>query len=184
MRIAIIIALFGPYSCTDKDEISVPGGSSTIQQGNNENNDNSPNTCPDEWTLQNGTYIDPVNCLTWSPLEKEIDWYEAVNPEQATEGGCTENCDKSDRNYCADLNFGNISSWRLPSIDELEDISMRSPPFEDPMNELDTEGLDADLWSYNSDAFDGLALTVNLAQAGFFIALEKDTLAAVRCVAD
>jgi hypothetical protein len=117
-----------------------------------------------------------VTCLAWSPPVADLDWYESVNPAQAQEGGCTENCDKNeDVNHCADLNLGGIDSWKLPSIDQLEDLSLRTPPMDD---------LDIDIWSYNSDTFDGMALTVNLFQAGMFLALEKDTLAGARCITE
>ena len=175
MRFGLIIASVCLFSCNGKDEISVPGGTSTLPSGNNNNDNSGSFNCPSEWTAQDGYDIDPVTCLAWSPLEADIDWYEAVNPNQANSGGCSEYCDNNDINHCADLELGGISSWRLPSIDELEDLSLRSPPL---------ENLDADLWSFNSDTFDGMAWTVNLAQAGMFFTLEKDSLAAARCVAD
>ncbi|MGC6509072.1 MAG: DUF1566 domain-containing protein [Myxococcota bacterium] len=184
MRTFIIIAALGLISCTDKDEITVPGGSgSPVQENQNDNGSNAFN-CSDGWTEQNGYFIDPVTCLAWSPLKRDLDWYESVNPNQAASGGCSEYCDDNDINYCADLTFGSISTWRLPSIDELEELSMRSPPFENHTTEQSSEGLDADLWSYNSDTFDDMAWTVNFAQAGMFFTLEKDTIAAVRCVTD
>ena len=162
-------------SCTDKDDISVPGGTSTVPPGGNNDNGTSSFNCPSEWTEQDGYAIDPVTCLAWSPIERDIDWYEAVNPSQANSGGCSDHCDNNDINYCADLTLGGISSWRLPSFDELKDLSLRSPPLED---------LDGDLWSYTSDAQDGTAWTVNLFQSGMFFTLEKDSLAAARCVAE
>lgn len=179
MRNTMFIFVLILSACTDKNDIVVPGGTSTAPAPNT-NSDSINNTnsssfdCPGEWTEQDGYFIDPVTCLAWTPPVVEIDWYDSVNPAQAQEGGCTENCDKNeDSNYCADLNLGGIDSWKLPSIDELEDLSLRSPPMED---------LDIDIWSYNSDAFEGMALTANLFQSGMFFALEKDTLAGARCV--
>jgi hypothetical protein len=171
-RISILTLLFYT-ACTEKDDINVPGGSQNNSTNNNNNTVEVTFDCPSEWTEGNGYWVDPVTCTAWSSMTQELDWYQATNPSQAQDGGCNEHCDNNDQNHCADMSLDGMDSWRLPSIDELEELSLRAPPIPD------TEG---DLWSFNSDSFDGMAWTANLGQEGMFFLLEKDTLAAVRCV--
>ena len=61
------------------------------------------------------------------------------------------------------------------ALDDLEDMSLRLPPFEDK---------EGDLWSTDSDPNSGLIWTINLNQPGMSILLGPDSEAYVRCIAN
>ena len=118
--------------------------------------------------------MDP-QCASWSPMSTAMNWFSAVSPGEATNGGCDNYCDdEPNENYCEDLSLGGLS-WRLPTIAEIEDLAVRNPPFENP---------DGDLWSVTSDNMDQMAWTANIEQPGMSVLLQKDATANVRCIAD
>ena len=86
--------------------------------------------CPSSWEQDGELWIDPVKCMIWSPMFNDITWYEAVSSQEAQNGGCNQICDNDpDIEYCKDLELQGITNWRVPSIERLEDIVMRTPPF-------------------------------------------------------
>jgi len=138
-------------ACGDKDGFNVPGGNN---QNNNDSDNPSDIECSTSWEQSNDVWIDPNLCVAWSSKSTAVTWSEAVE-------------------YCANLSEGSINSWTLPSLDDLEDMSLRNPPFTD---------LDGDLWSTDEDPNSGLVWTVNLSQPGMTILLGKDSTAYARCV--
>jgi hypothetical protein len=135
----------------------------------------SVDSCPSSWEQDGELWIDPVKCIIWSPMFNDITWYEAVSSEEAVSGGCNQICDNDPEiNYCGDLELQGITNWRVPSIEELEDIVMRTPPFV-------TEGY---IWSNSSDTMDEMAWSVDLSDAGMSIAAMKSNSQNLRCIAD
>ena len=131
--------------------------------------------CPSSWEQNGEVWIDPVACKVWSPMYEDITWFEAISSEEATTGGCDQICDNDESiNTCSDLELEGITNWRVPTIEELEDIVMRTPPFA-------TEGY---LWSNTSDTMDDMAWSVDLSSAGMSVAAFKSNPQGVRCIAD
>ena len=157
--------------CENKEGFDVPGNG-TNTPGNGSDNGNQVD-CPESWQQDGDVWLDPA-CAAWSPMVNGLDWHEAINPSQATTGGCNTYCDEEpDLNYCEDLDLAGYS-WRLPTINELENLAMAYPPFDD------AEG---DLWSISSDAMDQMAWTANIDQPGMSVLLDKTASASVRCIA-
>ncbi|MDP6933124.1 MAG: hypothetical protein QGG40_09415, partial [Myxococcota bacterium] len=102
--------------------------------------------CADSWVSEGQVVIEPDSCLRWSPRsEDEMDWYAAVDPDDAVAGGCTAHCDEDDVGWCDEVEgLEGLSGWRLPDIGELEDTALRSPPFDE---------LEGYLWSRTSDDY-------------------------------
>lgn len=161
-------------ACQEKP-ITVPGGSNTQSSSGDTVGSNSID-CPEQWIQDDlGFWYDPVACVVWSPLSPELTWHEAVSASEASDGGCDQFCDiEPEYDYCADLDLANLY-WKTPSIDQLKDLTIRQPPFND---------IDYDLWSRTSDPVDQLAWTANAEQAGMEISLYKTSGARVRCVAE
>lgn len=131
--------------------------------------------CPASWEQRGDIWIDPITCKAWSPMYTEKTWYESVSSEEAEDGGCVQICDNDPEiNFCSDLELEGISNWRTPSIEELEDIVMRTPPFVEA----------GYIWSATSDNMDEMAWTVDLSDAGMSIASMKSNPENLRCIAD
>ena len=167
------------FGCQEK-AINVPGGTNNQNQDSNTTNEeetanNNDLECPDRWeTNENGIWVDPVTCSAWSPLSSAQTWHEVVSSDEANTGGCNDFCDAEPAiNYCSQLDLGGLS-WKTPSIEQLKDIVIRQPPF---------DNLDYDLWSLDSDPVDEMAWTVNAEQPGMEISLYKTSQAYVRCIA-
>jgi hypothetical protein len=147
--VTLVMLIF--TACGDKEGFNVPGNNS------NQNNTN-PNPleqdCDDEWVLEDGVWVDPVLCIAWSSKSTTVNWQEASE-------------------YCGSNTEAGVTNWIVPSLEELEDMSLRLPPFDD---------LDGDLWSTDVDSNSGLVWTVNLAQPGMTILLEPGSSSFVRCV--
>ena len=139
------------FSCGEKDEFNVPGNNGSHDQNHSSNDID----CPISWEQSNGVWIDPNLCAAWSSKSDPLTWSEAAS-------------------FCSSLTEGNIEYWSIPSLSDLEDMSIRNPPFEDK---------DGDLWSTEEDPNSGLIWTVNLAQPGMTILLESSSQAHVRCIA-
>ena len=134
-------------------------------------------SCPGAWKEhEEGVWLQPSACLAWSPLaDGEMDWYAAASPEDAVAGGCAQHCD-DEPGYCAGLSVGGISSWRLPSLDELQAAGHAGPPMDD------LEGL---LWSRDSsDAAEDMAYQIELDTPEAVLMAGKSQEGLVRCVAD
>jgi len=159
-----------------EDELDVPGGGSPGDTGGGSGNDDVG--CPNDWEEQTGSvWLQPEACLAWSPRsDQEMDWYQAVSPEEATAGGCSAHCDE-DEGYCPQLGtLGGVSGWRLPSYDELDEAAKAYPPMEN------AEGY---LWSRDSDSvMEQMAWQLDLSIPGGHFLAEKEADGWVRCVAD
>ena len=166
--------IFALQACGEKS-LNVPGGSQN-QSTTTTDTSTTQQDCAQEWTqASSGYWSDPIACVAWSSVSPELTWHEAVNPSEASAGGCDQTCDLEESiNFCSELQEGDLT-WRTPTISELKDLTTRNPPF---------ENIDADLWSRDSDPIDTLAWTANVAQAGMEISLDKQGLAYVRCIAD
>ena len=139
-------------ACDDKEDFNVPGNSNP-QNGNNDDNLNDID-CSTSWEQVNDVWIDPNLCVAWSSKSSEVNWEESVE-------------------YCNALSEGALENWSVPSLEDLEDMSLRNPPFTD---------LEGDLWTMDEDPNSGLIWTVNLNQPGMTILLGEDSTAYVRCI--
>ena len=79
--------------------------------------------------------------------------------------------------YCATLNLGGLNSWRLPSLEELQQAALSQPDIPD---------VGGKLWSRKSgDGSTENAWVVDLSQPGLWLELPKsDDDIGVRCVTD
>ena len=147
-------------------------GGSDLQEETADNVD-----CPDQWEQDGEIWIDPILCAAWSPLsEDRLTWHETVSAQEAELGGCINSCDaETETNHCADLELGGLDTWRVPTIDELGELSRRDAPFEELIGYL---------WTIDSDLVDDLAWTVDLSEAGMEVVQAKTNPNFVRCVAD
>lgn len=165
----LCFATFFSLHCGDKDGFSVPTSTT-------EPSDDSVSTgidCQMSWTEENGLWIDPKLCVAWSSKSDWMTWFEAVG--SADIPWANESFDESSTNYCADLQEGGLKNWRVPTLTELKDMSIRTPPFEDLADEL---------WTSTMDQGSNLMWTINLEQPGMELLLAPDEMAAVRCVHD
>ena len=175
MEKRILIIMMFLIGCEEKNEFNVPGAGNNTSNNDTDDSSNGSNqiNCPSDWENDGGIWLDP-NCVAWSPMERGLTWHQAITPSEATSGGCDTTCDEEpDDNYCAELDLGGYS-WALPTINEVEDLAIRQPPFEE---------LEGDLWSTSSDSMDQMAWTANIDQPGMSVLLEKSSSADVRCIA-
>ncbi len=165
------VALFAVLTAACDDDAKPNGGGDDTAAG-----EGLPQ-CPGTWNEHDdGVWLQPSACLAWSPVASSaMDWYAAASPEDATAGGCAVHCDDQP-GYCADLDTGGIGSWRLPSMDELQDAGFAEPPMEDLVGYL---------WSRDSsDAAESMAYQNELATPESVFMAGKDQEGLVRCVAD
>ena len=151
------------FGCGDKDGFNVPSNSNTSNDIDGNSDD-----CPSSWETIDGGWLDPKRCLAWSEVSNDLTWYEAISTTESSN-------DQSDTDYCAELNIDGYSNWRVPTVDELRDVSLRNHPF------TNTSG---DLWSSTKDPASSLVWTVNLDQPGMEVLLNPSDTALVRCVYD
>ena len=144
-----ILLLF--TSCRDKG-FDVPMGT----PDSNNNQESNTFACPDLWSNLGGVWLDPNLCVAWS------DKSELLTLEES-------------QNYCAQLTEGELSGWRLPSLDELSHLAMNHNPIED---------IFGDLWTSSEDPVSGLYWTINLDQPGMEVLLEANDQANVRCITE
>jgi len=146
---ALTLLILFLVSCGDKDDFDVPSG-------NNQNNesDQQDHDCKTSWEQQNGLWIDPNLCAAWSSKSTLLNWEDALS-------------------YCLSLEEGSITNWQMPSFDDLQDMSLRNPPFED---------LDGELWTTFEDTTSGTIKTINLSNAGSTWLIPKNNQAYVRCI--
>ncbi len=132
-------------------------------------------SCPDSWAQEGDSWLDPVDCLAWAPLSDDNHtWHEAISPNEAINGGCSNNCDEdAENNYCTNLDLDG-RSWRLPSVSQLERLADRDLPFFD---------LEFSLWTMESASPESLAWTLDLSQPGAQMAQDKGNPQRVRCTA-
>ena len=158
-----ICTLLFCIGCGDKDGFNVPSNSNTSNNTNETSDD-----CPSSWETIDGGWLDPKLCLAWSDVSNDLTWYEAISTTESSN-------DQSDADYCAELSVDGYSNWRVPTVEELRDVSVRNHPFNN------TSG---DLWSSTKDPASGLVWTVNLDQPGMEVLLNPSDTALVRCVYD
>ena len=105
-----------------------------------------------------------------------MSWYDAVSPEAAVAGGCSAHC-TDEEGYCSQLGeLGGVTGWRLPAIEELQELGFADPPL-DPL-----EGYH---WSRDSDVMmEEAALQADLTTPESTVIAGKDQDGEVRCVAD
>jgi hypothetical protein len=133
--------------------------------------------CPSAWTEhEEGVQLQPTACLAWSPrTEEQLDWYEAVGPEDAVAGGCGAHC-SDEPGHCDELDLAGIIDWRVPSVVELEAAASGAPPL---------EPLDEPLWSRDSvAAAEDMAYQVELDTPELTFTQGKAQDGWLRCVAD
>ena len=148
MKIQIFLTgiLFFPFAgCGDKE---------TETEENEPSSETLSIDCPSEWTEENGVWLDPSLCIAWSNRSSSLFTWDEAN------------------DYCDSLSEGGFSDWKLPTITQLTDVSMRYNPFEEQ---------EGDLWSSTLDQT-GLVETTNLEQPGMTILLDKSAGAFVYCV--
>ena len=139
--------------------------------------DGTSGTCEDYWHDLDGGLVSPDSCMIWSEKsDKKMDWHAAVSPAEADDGDCGTDCDNSNENHCVELDpVDGFGQWFLPTLAQLEDLSVTSPPFDD---------LDGDLWSRDSDEnHTQLAWTAQLDQPGMTVTMGKTSALWVRCAA-
>lgn len=125
--------------------------------------------CQTSWSEVDGIQVDPVTCLGWSDRSPvEMTWHEAISADETTHTD-----EDPDTDYCAQLTKGGRDDWRLPDAATLENLSTRSPPFDE---------LDGHLWSRDTDTVESLAWTVELSNPGLSLLLEKTQTAYARCI--
>ena len=141
--------LFLAISCKDKG-FDVPTGT----PDSNPNQDSNTLSCPQIWSNLAGVWLDPNLCVAWS------DKSDLMTQEESEE-------------YCAELTDGELSGWRLPTVDELSYLATNYNPIED---------IFGDLWTSSEDPVSGLYWTINLDQPGMEVLLEPTDQANVRCM--
>ena len=172
-RPVLALATLAGMLCACDPEDSTPpiGGDDTEAPG-------ALPDCPSSWWSEHeeGIQLQAAGCLAWSPrAEEAMDWFAAVGPEDAVAGGCGENCSE-EPGYCDELVLAEITSWRLPSVLELEAAGSGKPPL---------EPLDEPLWSRDSNsAVESMAHQVKLSTPELEYLVGKDQDGWVRCVAD
>lgn len=146
MKIQIFLIgflFFLPAGCGEKD--------STVE--NEPASETASLDCPSEWTEDGSVWLDPSLCIAWSSRSEVLTWEEA-------------------NDYCSSLSESGFTAWKLPTIEQLRDLSVRNHPF------TEQEG---DLWSSTLDQT-GLVETANLEQPGMTILLDKSAAAFAYCV--
>ncbi len=168
-RPTLILLCSLAMACGDEGDKPLGGDDSAI--------DTALPACPGAWREHDeGIWLQAHACLAWSPESTaSMDWYAAVSPESAVAGGCSTHCD-DEPGHCSQLDTAGITSWRLPSMDELQAAGHDSPPMDD---------LTDMLWSRDSvDMAEDMAYQMELeTPEGVFMA-GKDQDGMVRCVAD
>jgi len=182
----LIVVLFAIAACGCGEPRDLPFGTTADNEADEDSEadgdggaDDGPDIdCVDVWGIEdNGIVIQPETCLAWSPLSTDkMDWFAAASAEEGELGGCGDDCPDG-AGYCASLELGDRTSWRLPSFDELKDAALSDPNIPD---------VDAKLWSRDTgQGTSGNAWVVDLSRAGFWIELSKDDSGIwVRCVSD
>ena len=120
--------------------------------------DSNPNNapasrCPEEWSEVRGIWLDPDLCGAWTDKSETMTWMMAED-------------------FCASFESPELTGWRLPTIDELGEMSRGDHPFED---------ISGDLWTSSADSGSGLVWTANLEQPGMEVLLDPSDRASVRC---
>lgn len=170
VRSALLMVPLTLSAACAEDPVVFPGGGDDTGGG-------GPGCDGSGWQQVGDLFVDPETCLAWTLPSAPMTWHEAVSPSDADDGGCGSTCDEAaSPDHCADLApIEGIDGWRLPALTTLSDLAVRGPPFDD---------LAGDLWSRTThDAMDALAWTVDLAQPGQELGLDKSSSALVRCVA-
>jgi hypothetical protein len=141
--------VFLSFSCKDKG-FDVPMGT----PDSNTNQSSNANECPTMWSNLGGVWLDPNLCVAWSDKSDPM------------------TLDDSE-DFCAGLTEGELSGWRLPTLEELSSMSTAYNPMEDVLG---------DLWTSTEDTNSGLYWTINLDQPGMEVLLDPNDEANVRCL--
>ena len=164
-------------ACADKDSGTFPHGGGSGTDGDGGAN---PGQCTgSDLAFVGDVLVEPMACLAFSPRIDGVDWHATVSAAEAEAGGCGTVCDDDETDTCATLgDVDGFTGWRSPTAEELEDLSLLSPPYDD-------DSLGGSLWTLETGSFDpSLALVVDLGQPGMSVQIDKTASLAARCVTD
>ncbi len=178
MRVLMLVLL----SCGDPPGSAIPMASSSGKEADTDTDADADADadadCSDSWTWDGeDVAIQPSSCLAWAEeSQATMDWYAAVSPDEAQEGGCRDACPEEGEGYCVGIaGLGARSDWRMPNKSELLSAAQADPPW---------TVLDQWLWTLDTDSnVPENAWSVNLADGGAIWGKPKEGVELpVRCV--